>query len=131
MALIDCPECGRKISDKAVSCPNCGLPAKYFVIQSNNNEVKNATSSNKTSSKEPQKVDLQNVGNILVSFDKDYVVMFNPNHYISKREKKKLKEPKGFDEFVARTQKPTIEQVVKTLDKEPAEQEISEEERGK
>lgn len=28
MALIKCPECGREISDQAVSCPNCGLPLK-------------------------------------------------------------------------------------------------------
>lgn len=26
MALIQCPECGKKISDKALSCPNCGFP---------------------------------------------------------------------------------------------------------
>ena len=26
MALINCPECGREISDKAVSCPHCGYP---------------------------------------------------------------------------------------------------------
>jgi ribosomal protein L37E len=26
MALIKCPECGKGISDKAESCPNCGLP---------------------------------------------------------------------------------------------------------
>lgn len=26
MALIKCPECSREISDKAGSCPNCGLP---------------------------------------------------------------------------------------------------------
>lgn len=26
MALIQCPECSKEISDKAVSCPNCGLP---------------------------------------------------------------------------------------------------------
>lgn len=26
MALIKCPECGREISDKATSCPNCGYP---------------------------------------------------------------------------------------------------------
>jgi len=30
MALFPCPECSEKISDKAVSCPHCGLPAKYF-----------------------------------------------------------------------------------------------------
>ena len=26
MALINCPECGKEISDKAGSCPNCGCP---------------------------------------------------------------------------------------------------------
>ena len=24
MALVKCPECGKEISDKADSCPNCG-----------------------------------------------------------------------------------------------------------
>lgn len=24
MALIDCPECGKEISDQALSCPSCG-----------------------------------------------------------------------------------------------------------
>ena len=26
MALIKCPECGKEISDKAISCPNCAYP---------------------------------------------------------------------------------------------------------
>jgi len=26
MALINCPACGKNISDKAVSCPGCGHP---------------------------------------------------------------------------------------------------------
>lgn len=26
MALINCPECGRKVSSAAVSCPECGYP---------------------------------------------------------------------------------------------------------
>ncbi len=26
MALIDCPECGKRVSEKAASCPNCGCP---------------------------------------------------------------------------------------------------------
>ena len=26
MALINCPECGKEISDKAEACPNCGCP---------------------------------------------------------------------------------------------------------
>ena len=26
MAIINCPECGREVSDKALSCPHCGNP---------------------------------------------------------------------------------------------------------
>ena len=26
MALITCQECGKEVSDKATSCPNCGVP---------------------------------------------------------------------------------------------------------
>lgn len=26
MALISCPECSTKVSDKAISCPSCGCP---------------------------------------------------------------------------------------------------------
>ena len=26
MALIACPECARQVSDKAPTCPGCGLP---------------------------------------------------------------------------------------------------------
>ena len=26
MALINCPECGKEVSNKAKSCPNCGCP---------------------------------------------------------------------------------------------------------
>ena len=33
MALINCPECGKEISDKAESCPNCG----YRLIEENRN----------------------------------------------------------------------------------------------
>lgn len=28
MAMINCPECGKEISDKADKCPNCGCPIK-------------------------------------------------------------------------------------------------------
>ena len=34
MALINCPECGREISDKAASCPHCGVPITAQVEQS-------------------------------------------------------------------------------------------------
>lgn len=31
MALIKCPECGRKVSDKREICPNCGMPIKEII----------------------------------------------------------------------------------------------------
>lgn len=33
MALIKCPECGKKISDKASACPNCGCPVQISTIK--------------------------------------------------------------------------------------------------
>ena len=33
MAMIKCPECGKEISDKAVSCPNCGAVVKKKFCQ--------------------------------------------------------------------------------------------------
>lgn len=36
MALIKCPECGREISDKAVSCPGCGYPISSSDINTTN-----------------------------------------------------------------------------------------------
>lgn len=31
MALINCPECNKEISDKANSCPNCGFPISEYI----------------------------------------------------------------------------------------------------
>ena len=30
MALIKCPECNKEISDKAISCPQCGCPINFI-----------------------------------------------------------------------------------------------------
>lgn len=35
MALINCPECDKEISDKAVSCPNCGFPLSISSVENN------------------------------------------------------------------------------------------------
>lgn len=40
MSLINCPECGKEVSDKAESCPNCGYPI------SKNNQQYNGDSYN-------------------------------------------------------------------------------------
>ena len=31
MALIICPECGKRFSDKAMACPECGCPIEYIL----------------------------------------------------------------------------------------------------
>ena len=35
MALINCSECQKEISDKAISCPNCGNPMNNAVAIAN------------------------------------------------------------------------------------------------
>ncbi len=47
MALILCPECNREISDKALSCPNCGCPFdKKTTLFSENNSNESGNSNN-------------------------------------------------------------------------------------
>lgn len=29
MAIVDCPECGKNVSTKATTCPNCGCPLDF------------------------------------------------------------------------------------------------------
>lgn len=40
MALINCPECGKEISDKAASCPNCGCPVQNEIQEEHNESGK-------------------------------------------------------------------------------------------
>ena len=35
MALINCPECNKEISDKAIACPNCGFPIQEMIQKLN------------------------------------------------------------------------------------------------
>ena len=41
MALINCPECGETVSDKAVSCPKCAYPitAHSNLVNSNQRKI--------------------------------------------------------------------------------------------
>ena len=41
MALIQCPECNREISDQAKACPHCGCPVKKKVIKADEQTQKN------------------------------------------------------------------------------------------
>ena len=47
MALVSCPECGKKISDAARSCPHCG----YAIRESLTNQAKRTPLTEKTSSR--------------------------------------------------------------------------------
>ena len=40
MALINCPECGKEISDRAGSCPHCGCPVNNTSTESNTESQK-------------------------------------------------------------------------------------------
>lgn len=80
MALIKCPECGSSISDKAEKCPHCGLPATYFP---------NAEAS--ASNASTGEIDYKNLGNLLLSFDRDYTTLFMADHYVSHRDEEMLR----------------------------------------
>lgn len=42
MALINCPECGKEISDKSEMCPNCGCPkSEYTDLKQDSNAENN------------------------------------------------------------------------------------------
>ena len=40
MALIQCPECGKEISDTTDKCPHCGYPLMKIQNEEKNNEKK-------------------------------------------------------------------------------------------
>ena len=85
MALIQCPECGNRISDKAEKCPHCGLPATYFPqVTSEPSPTSSLT-----------EMDFQNLGNILISFDQDYTRLFAADHYITHRDIENIKKTYG------------------------------------
>lgn len=94
MALINCPECGRQISDKAATCPGCGLPASYFVIDTaasgnlkladdlpiKENYITGGTEKNKH-----EALLVSSIRNALISFEQDYRLLFSPNDYIDSK----------------------------------------------
>jgi hypothetical protein len=40
MALINCTECNREISDKAQTCPGCGAPVVAISVENHNTPIK-------------------------------------------------------------------------------------------
>jgi DNA helicase-4 len=98
MPLIFCPDCNNKISDRAESCPYCGLPAKYFGTSENKDNTAETTVN--------QLLDLSMLRNDLISFDHSYQTFFGVNHYITARELTNLKA--SFKEWVEQLSVKTI-----------------------
>lgn len=89
MALISCPECKNKISDKAEKCPHCGLPSRYFSFEiTEKEEIQEAKQSEVC-------IDYSKIGNVLISFDHDYCTYFSNEHYISGKDREHIKSVYG------------------------------------
>jgi len=77
MALIHCPECNQRISDKADACPHCGLPSRlFFAEQSAVPDIERVS----------ETLDLSELRNEVIAFDHSYQTLFGANHYITARE---------------------------------------------
>ncbi len=97
MALINCPECGKQISNKSIACPHCGLPSSYYIISDSirseekenliNQLENNSINMYEVSEEVPlQAFDYNEFKNALISFDKDYNQIINTDKYISAKE---------------------------------------------
>lgn len=62
MALIKCPECGKEVSDKAETCPNCGYKVSKDEFQ--NNGVMFNTNSSDYSTEKKNKKEADKLGSI-------------------------------------------------------------------
>lgn len=100
MALIKCPECGKEISDKASSCPNCGYPISNnsFVVskenqkQTQNNDNENNSDIVQSKSKKSKKIFIIGGITIVAIF---IVVFFNPRSMALRTAKGAVKDEIG------------------------------------
>lgn len=108
MALINCPECGKEVSDKALKCPNCGYPledmdfAKEEVVEETIETVDEDISKEVAEEKIvkekkpiPKKVIVGIIGGLVVASLIGYLVTSNIRAYSKGKElysQKKYKE---------------------------------------
>lgn len=97
MALINCPECGKSISDKAEACIQCGLPSSYFSPTKNDTKLMAINPNSKETDDEISKktIDYRELRNVLIAFDRDYINIFSGANYISQNELKRFTQSYG------------------------------------
>ena len=92
MALIDCPECRKQISDRSTACPHCGLPSDYYgtappsaqPVRSQATVDDSTAVSLPPASQEDGLEDFnpQEFRNALISFARDHAALVSPHRYI-------------------------------------------------
>ena len=60
MALIKCPECKKKISDKCENCPNCGYPIDK-ICKPTETQTTNIENIAKSAVKSPKRIDINSL----------------------------------------------------------------------
>ena len=54
MAILKCPQCGNKVSDKAEKCPHCGkMVSDFLALENSYQEAINIFQSNSSTSPNP------------------------------------------------------------------------------
>ena len=107
MALIICPECNHKISDKAAACVHCGLPSALYFPACDAAEGLPAGA---------QDVNYGEMRNMLLDFDREYASTFAAGRFIAQSEADRVK--KVYDKYLEYLKNPLILQYVITNAKE-------------
>lgn len=98
MALIKCPECGNRISDKAESCPYCGCPRQYFF-----------------DSPKPSSFDYGQLKNALIMFSSEWRSLFSSSRYIPKSAANKFF--KAYEKYAEMLKNPLVQRYIQNNSK--------------
>ena len=89
MALIKCPECGKEISDKAASCPNCGCPANVWMAAFRNNDTNSTYEKNDKKTQKTVNVSEETLDKLYDELSRQRIIIISE---LSKREGIEIKE---------------------------------------
>ncbi len=104
MSMIACPECHKKISDRAEICPHCGLPRRFFI---NTDEIKE----NRDLSSRQFSGDYNKIKAVLVSFSDEWRSLFGANKYIARSEAKAFFDK--YTEYVTLLNDPIVSEYIR------------------